>query len=73
MSGFLTKKAAEAKQFITKKEAEDAALSIGWRRSDAQRIEVMGFQMWAIEDEHCSFLTIAGFDALLADREQSRR
>lgn len=48
-------------QFRTRKEAALAAKSIGWRVSDAYPIEVMGFKIWTIANEHCQFLTRTGY------------
>jgi hypothetical protein len=48
-------------QFASKKEAINAAKSIGWRVSDAYSIEVMGFKLWTIANEHCQYLTKTGY------------
>ncbi len=57
-----------AKQFRTKQDAVRAAKAIGWLAKDATRIDVMGFLMWAIADDHRVFLTDAGYSALLQAR-----
>jgi len=56
MKPTLTKNPREARQFRTRKEAGDYALSIGWQRNDARRIEIMGFLLWAICDEHMNYV-----------------
>ena len=48
-------------QFSTRKEAAAAALSIKWLAKDATSIEVMGFQIWTIGDDHGRYLTKTGY------------
>ncbi len=48
-------------QFRTKGEASKAAKAIGWLSRDVTKIEVMGFQLWTICDDHCRFLTKTGY------------
>ena len=50
-----------AVQFRTKAEASKAAKAIGWFAKDATEIEVLGFRLWTISDDHCRFLTRTGY------------
>lgn len=61
---WFTKDPRRAKQFATRKDAVAAVKRIGWRISDAQPIDVMGFRLFAIMDEHCRLLTPSGFTEL---------
>lgn len=54
-----------AKQFATRKDAVAAAVSIRWRRSDVMSVDVMGFKLWVVADDHCRMLTSAGLGALV--------
>ena len=55
-------------QFRTRREAEDAALSIGWSALDATRIDVMGFYLWVITDPHGNAVTTDGLIAWRSER-----
>lgn len=55
--------ASRIAQFRTRREAEDAARSIGWSALDATRINVMGFYLWAIVDVHGFAVTNDGLIA----------
>src|SRR5262249_49732566 len=48
-------------QFATKKRAVAAAKGIGWLAKDATAIEVMGFKLWTIGDDHGGYLTRTGY------------
>jgi hypothetical protein len=48
-------------QFRTRKEAVQAAKSIKWLSKDVTSIEVMGFNLWTICDDHMRFLTKTGY------------
>ncbi len=48
-------------QFRTRKQATEAAKSIKWLSKDVTQIEVMGFQLWTIGDDHCRYLTRTGY------------
>jgi hypothetical protein len=52
----LTKEPRQARQFRNRKEAADFAASVGWQRNDARRIEIMGFLLWAVCDEHMNYI-----------------
>ena len=58
----LTRNPREAFQFRNKAEAIKAAKSIGWQANDAQRVTIMGFQIWVIGDEHGNFVTRDSFE-----------
>jgi hypothetical protein len=64
----MTKNIREAIQFATKKEALLAVSVIGWKRSDVTDIDIMGFRLWSIMDEQCSYLTREEFDSLATER-----
>jgi hypothetical protein len=64
-----TRKPNEAVQFRRKPEAIAAAKSIGWLSKDATRIEVMGFQLWTVGDDHGQFLTRQGYEDLCKQME----
>lgn len=61
-----------ALQFRTRAEAANAARKLGFPTKYPSRIEIMGFLIWAIMDDHCRFLTKTGFAYLHAEREESR-
>jgi hypothetical protein len=48
-------------QFPTKQAARNAAKDIGWQAKDATPIEIMGFKLWSIWDDHCRYLTRTGY------------
>jgi len=52
----LTREPREAMQFGSKREAQAMARAIGWRPSDAIQIEVFGFSLWAIANDHMSYV-----------------
>ena len=67
-SWVMTTNIREAIQFATKKDATIAAKVIGWRVSDALPIEIMGFRLYSIGDEHGRFLTKDEFNRLATER-----
>jgi len=69
----MTKEPRMAVQFPTRKSAAQHAALIGWPVSDARPIEVMGFKLWTIMDDHTSMLTWPGYTALLAARGTADR
>lgn len=64
----LTRQPAEAIQFNTKREAIAGARSIGWLSKDATQIDVMGFRLWTIGDDHGNYVERRSF----ADAQRSR-
>lgn len=51
-----------AKKWCTKKEALQAATIIpGYVKSDVRKIEIMGFRMWGICDDHMVWLSESGY------------
>jgi hypothetical protein len=61
-----------ALQFRTRAEAAHAAKKLGFPSKSPMRIEIMGFLIWAISDNHCRLLTKDGFAYLNAEREAAR-
>lgn len=55
-----------AMQFRTRKEAADCARAIHWPAKSPIRIEIMGFYLWALADDHMRYLTHEGLALLLA-------
>jgi len=64
----MTKNIREAVQFPTRKEAAIAANVIGWRTCDVIEIDIMGFRLWSLGDDHGSYLTGAEFNLLATER-----
>ena len=58
-----------AMQFRTRKEAKDCAKLIRFPSKSPISIEIMGFYLWALADDHMRYLTRAGYDYL---REEIR-
>jgi len=52
----VTRAPAKAMQFMTRAEAAAMARAIHWRTTDATEIEVMGFRLWAIADDHMNYV-----------------
>ncbi len=52
-----TKDPRKALQFRTKPEAVAYAKSIGWQSNDARRVDVMGFLIWVVMDDHGSMVS----------------
>ena len=65
--------ASRIAQFRTRREAEDAARSIGWSALDATRINIMGFYLWAIVDSHGLAVTNDGLIAWRDGRWREER
>lgn len=63
----MTKNIREAMQFATRKQAAAAAKVIGWQVRDVVEGDIMGFRLWFISNEHCSYLTKPEFDALVSE------
>ena len=63
-----TKKAGDALQFHTKREAASFAKLVGWRASDVIRKDIMVFIIWVISDPHLNFLTARGALRSLAQK-----
>lgn len=64
----LTKNSRHAIQFPKKSDAVRFAKSIGWSASSPLRVEIMGFYVWVLSDDHLSFLTARGALRQLNDR-----
>ena len=59
-----------ALQFRTRKDAAQAAKLLGFPAKSPLRIEIMGFYIWALADDHVRFLTKIGEAHLRAEREE---
>ena len=65
MDELFTHNPRQALQFPTKKQAVTAARAIGWSPSDAMEVDVMGFRLWVIADDHMRMLRPIHYEALL--------
>jgi hypothetical protein len=65
----LSSEKRHAVQFRTRKEAADAAKFIHWPPKSAIRIEIMGFYIWALADEHMRYVTRTGYDVFRKEVE----
>lgn len=68
----LTSEKRLAMQFRTRKEAADAAKRIHWAPKTAIRIEIMGFYIWALADDHMRYLTRTGYALFNKEIEELR-
>lgn len=59
----------KAKQYATRKDAVADAKAIGWQVNDVNPVEVMGFKLYCISDEHMNLLTAGEVEALKKDRQ----
>lgn len=54
--------ARSVRQFASKKEAVEAIRKIGgYRAKDATRVDILGFKLWVIADDHLLALTDEGY------------
>lgn len=60
-----TKNPREALQFCTRKQAVAAARAIGWPANAPLEVDVIGFRLWVLADEHTSMLRPEHYEALL--------
>lgn len=64
----MTKNVRQAIQFPSRKQAVIGAKVIGWQAQDATEIDIMGFRLWSIADQHGNYLTREEFDQLATSR-----
>ena len=65
MDELFTHNPRQALQFPTKKQAVAAARAIGWSPKDATEVDVMGFRLWVLADDHMRMLRSNHYEALL--------
>jgi hypothetical protein len=62
-----------AMQFRTRKEAVGCAKLAHIPVKCAIRIEIMGFYIWALADDHMRYITRAGYDLIREDVRNTQR
>ncbi len=67
----MTTNVRQAIQFATRKDAVIAAKVIGWQASDATSIDIMGFRLWSISDEHGRYIERDEFNRLATLRAEA--